>query len=105
MKKIDIIKWRKYKIGDLFQIESAKGKNSQQLNDGNDVAYIAASKECNGFNRMVSIEGFENWVSKGNCIQLIHIGDAAAGYANYIPDNFIAMSGKSSCAYNRNMTR
>ena len=69
------------------------------------IPYIAASKECNGFNRMVAINGFENWVSEGNCIQLIHIGDAAAGYANYIPDKFIAMSGKSSCAYNKNMSK
>ncbi len=105
MNKIDIIKWHNYKIGDLFKIESAKGKNSQQLNDGNDIPYIAASKERNGFNRMVSKEGFENWISEGNCIQLIHIGDAAAGYANYIPNKFIAMSGKSSCAYNKNMTK
>lgn len=105
MNKIDIKKWQNYRLGDLFKIEPAKGKNSQQLNDGNDVPYIAASKECNGFNRMVATKGFEHWVSEGNCIQLIHIGDAAAGYANYIPDNFIAMSGKSSCAYNKNMTK
>ena len=105
MNKIDIKKWHNYRLGDLFKIEPAKGKNSQQLNDGNDIPYIAASKECNGFNRMVATNGFEHWVSEGNCIQLIHIGDAAAGYANYIPDNFIAMSGKSSCAYNKNMTK
>ena len=105
MNKMNIKKWHNYRLCDLFKIKPAKGKNSQQLNDGNDVPYIAASKECNGFNRMVAINGFENWVSEGNCIQLIHIGDAAAGYANYIPDKFIAMSGKSSCAYNKNMTK
>ncbi len=105
MNKINVKKWHNYRLCDLFKIKPAKGKNSQQLNDGNDVPYIAASKECNGFNRMVAINGFEDWVSEGNCIQLIHIGDAAAGYANYIPDKFIAMSGKSSCAYNRNMTK
>lgn len=105
MNKINVKKWHNYRLCDLFKIKPAKGKNSQQLNDGNDVPYIAASKECNGFNRMVAINGFENWVSEGNCIQLIHIGDAAAGYANYIPDKFIAMRGKSSCAYNKNMTK
>lgn len=105
MNKINVKKWHNYRLCDLFKIKPAKGKNSQQLNDGNDVPYIAASKECNGFNRMVAINGFEDWVSEGNCIQLIHIGDAAAGYANYIPDKFIAMSGKSSCAYNKNMTK
>lgn len=105
MNKINVKKWHNYRLCDLFKIKPAKGKNSQQLNDGNDVPYIAASKECNGFNRMVAINGFENWVSEGNCIQLIHIGDAAAGYANYIPDKFIAMSGKSSCAYNKNMSK
>ena len=104
-KKVDVLGWKEFRIGDLFNISSAKGKNSQMLNDGSDIPYFAASKENNGFNRMVSVVGFEEWVSKGNCIQLIHIGDAAAGYANYISDDFIAMNGKSSCAYNGNMNR
>jgi len=90
-------------IGNLFRIESAKGKNQQELIEGNDVPYIAASKENNGFNRMVSIEDHEDWVSKGNCLQFIHIGDAAAGHVNYIPNDFIGMNGKSSCAYNDNL--
>lgn len=104
-KNINLNNWKAFKLGDLFKIKSAKGKNSQQLNDGNDIPYIAASKERNGYNRMVSAVGFEDWISEGNCIQLIHIGDAAAGYANYIPDRFIAMNGKSSCAYNNKMTK
>lgn len=101
--KIDISNWEEFRIGDLFRIEPAKGKNQQQLDDGDDVPYIAASKENNGFNRMVSVKGHEDWVSKGNCLQFIHIGDAAAGHVNYIPDDFIGMSGKSSCAYNDNI--
>ena len=100
---IDTSNWKKFRIGDLFKIEPCKGKNQQLLNEGNDVPYIAASKENNGFNRMVSIEGHEDWVSKGNCLQFIHIGDAAAGHVNYIHTDFIGMSGKSSCAYNDNL--
>lgn len=103
--KIDIKKWQKFRIGDLFEIIPAKGKNSQMLIDGEDIPYIAASKENNGFNKYVQLEGFETWVSKGNCIQFIHIGDAAAGYANYQSKDFIAMSGKSSCAYNKNLNQ
>lgn len=100
---VDVRQWRDFRFGDLFRIVPAKGKNSTLLNDGDDIAYIAASKENNGFNRMVSVAGFEDWVSEGNCLQLVHIGDAAAGYCNYIHDDFIAMSGKSSCAYNDHM--
>lgn len=103
MNEVDVKEWRDFKVGDLFQIVPTKGKNSTYLNDGDDIAYIAASKEKNGFNRMVSLEGFEDWVSEGNCLQLIHIGDAAAGYCNYIHDDFIGMAGKSSCAYNPKM--
>lgn len=97
---IDTSTWKEFMVGDLFRIEPAKGKNQQELIEGDDVPYIAASKENNGFNRMVSVEGHEDWVSKGNCLQFVHIGDAAAGHVNYIPSDFIGMSGKSSCAYN-----
>ena len=97
---IDTSSWKEFRVGDLFRIEPAKGKNQQELIEGDDVPYIAASKENNGFNRMVSVEGHEDWVSKGNCLQFVHIGDAAAGHVNYIPSDFIGMSGKSSCAYN-----
>lgn len=95
--------WGEFRVGDLFEIEPCKGKNSTLLNDGDDIAYIAASKENNGFNKMVSLSGFEDWVSKGNCLQFIHIGDGAAGWVNYIADDFIGMAGKSSCAYNPHM--
>lgn len=101
---VDVREWRDFRLGDLFRVVPTKGKNSTLLNDGDDIAYIAASKENNGFNRMVSVTGFEDWVSKGNCLQLIHIGDAAAGFCNYIHDDFIGMAGKSSCAYNDKMT-
>ena len=100
---IDTSNWKEFRVGDYFDIESAKGKNQQQLDEGDDIHYIAASKENNGFNRMVSIDGHEDWVSKGNCLQFVHIGDAAAGHVNYIPVDFIGMSGKSSCAYNENL--
>ena len=100
---IDTRTWKEFRIGDLFRIEPTKGKNQQELIEGDDVPYIAASKENNGFNRMVSVEGHEDWVSKGNCLQFVHIGDAAAGHVNYIPNDFIGMNGKSSCAYNDNL--
>ncbi len=100
---IDTSTWKEFSVGDLFRIEPTKGKNQQELIEGNEVPYIAASKENNGFNRMVSVEDHEDWVSKGNCLQFVHIGDAAAGHVNYIPNDFIGMSGKSSCAYNDNL--
>lgn len=102
MNRIDTSNWGKFTIGEFFDIIPAKGKNSQKLISGNDCPYIAASKENNGFNKMVSKIGFEDWISKGNCITFVLIGDAAAGFAHYQSDDFIAMSGKISCGYVKN---
>lgn len=95
--------WHSFKLCELFSLESAKGVNSQKLIDGNDVPYFSASKENNGFARLVSTKGFESWISKGNCLQFVNIGDAAAGHTNYVPCDFIAMNGKTTCGYNDNL--
>ena len=101
--QVDTTAWGEFRVGDVFDIVPCKGVNSTLLEDGDDVPYIAASRVNNGFNRMVSAVNVESWISKGNCLQLIHIGDAAAGWVNYIQNDFIGMSGKSSCAYNERM--
>lgn len=98
--RIDTTKWAEFVVGQLFDhIESAKGVNSQQLVDGDDIAYIAASKDNNGLKKYVQVEKFEDWVSKGNCITFVLIGDGAAGCAHYQKEDFIAMNGKISCGY------
>ncbi|NIZ19266.1 restriction endonuclease subunit S [Entomospira culicis] len=92
--------WKPLKVSELFQkIEATKGKTTDQLIEGDDVPYIAASKLNNGYVSMCSIKSNPNWVSRGNCILFVQIGDGAAGLAHYIPMNFIGMSGKTSCGY------
>lgn len=67
--------------------------------DGNDIPYVAASKENNGVQKFVSEEGTKGKISKGNCITFVLMGDGAAGFTHYQEKDFIAMAGKISCGY------
>lgn len=98
MAKIDTSGWREFRVGDLFEIEPTKGVNTYGICDDGDVPYIAASRENNGCSRHVSCS--DEWVSRGNCLVFIHIGDAAAGVCHYVNADFVGMKGKTSCAYN-----
>lgn len=96
---LDTSNWKYFRVSDLFKIEPTKGKNSTHLIEGNDISYIAAKHDENGFSMRCKLEGFEHWVSKGNCIVFIHIGAGSAGYANYAYSDFIGMYGCTSCGY------
>lgn len=98
MARIDTSGWREFVVGDLFKIEPTKGVNTYGISDDGDVPYIAASRENNGCSRHVSCP--DEWVSRGNCLVFIHIGDAAAGVCHYVNTDFVGMKGKTSCAYN-----
>ena len=98
--KLDTSGWKAFRIGELFEIGPTKGKNTYNLEDGDDLPYVAASRENNGVNRMISRVGMEDWISRGNCLVFVLIGDAAAGYCHYMGDDFVGMSGKTACAYN-----
>lgn len=92
--------WKSFTVEDLFtRIVPTKGETTGQLIIGNDVPYIAAAKNNNGFAGVYSCKEYPNWVSKGNCIVFVQLGDGAAGLAYYVPMNFIGMSGKTSCGY------
>lgn len=95
--------WKEFRVGDLFDLKPTKGKDSTELLDGNDIAYIGAKKEMNGFMMRCQLNGFEEWVSDGNCIVFICLGAGSAGYATYQKDDFIGMSGKTICGYNKNL--
>ena len=95
--------WKEFRVGDLFDLKPTKGKDSTELLDGNDIAYIGAKKEMNGFMMRCHLDGFEEWVSDGNCIVFICLGAGSAGYATYQKDDFIGMSGKTICGYNKNL--
>jgi len=87
----------------LFKIESCKCSNAGELlEDGNDIEYIGAKKNDNGFMRFVKYE--ESLVTKGNCIIFICDGQGSVGYANYIDHDFIG-STTLSVGYNERLNK
>lgn len=101
MKKIDTSGWKKFRVGELFDIQPTKGRNTYGLEDDGDIPYVAASRENNGVQKLVNCPA--EWISDGNCLVFVHIGDAAAGVCHYMPVNFVGMNGKTSCAYNEHI--
>lgn len=92
--------WRPFELQRLFtRIESVKGKTTNDLIDGEGAPYIAASKVNNGYSGTYSITHHKEWLSEGNCIVFVLLGDGAAGWAHYEPMPFIGMNGKIACGY------
>jgi hypothetical protein len=98
---IDTSSWKYFPLTGkkgLFKIEPCKCSNAGELlEDGNDIEYIGAKKNDNGFMRFVKYE--ESLVTKGNCIIFICDGQGSVGYANYIDHDFIG-STTLSVGYN-----
>jgi hypothetical protein len=85
----------------LFKIEPCKCSNAGELlEDGNDIEYIGAKKNDNGFMRFVKHE--ELLETKGNCIIFICDGQGSVGYTNYIDHDFIG-STTLSVGYNEKL--
>lgn len=97
--RLDIAGWKDFVVGKLFRIEPTKGIVSDELIEGSDISYIGAKHSMNGWMMSCQKEGFEDWISPGNCIVFIQLGAGSAGYANYMEDDFIGMNGKTSCGY------
>lgn len=97
--------WQRFRIGDWFDLEPTKGTTTNEMVEGSDIMYIAAKKEMNGVNGYFALEGNENYISKGNCIVFIQIGAGSAGYTTYQPFDFIGMSGKTTCGYNKHLNQ
>ncbi|WP_249962719.1 N-6 DNA methylase [Histophilus somni] len=98
--------WKMFNIYDVFdKIENTKGETTYDLLDGNDIPYIAAKKKDNGFDYFVSREGNEDFISEGNGIVFINLGDGSGGYSTYQPDDFIGMSGKTSVGYAKKLNK
>jgi hypothetical protein len=97
--------WQWFRVGDLFDLEPTKGTTTNEMVEGSDIMYIAAKKEMNGMNGYFALEGNENYISKGNCIVFIQIGAGSAGYTTYQPFDFIGMSGKTTCGYNKHLNQ
>ena len=98
--------WSSFTVEELFErIIPTKGKTTGELISGNDVPYIAAAKTNNGYVSMCSKKEHPEWISKGNAIVFVQLGDGAAGIAHYVPMDFIGMNGKTSCGYNSKITK
>lgn len=54
---------------------------------------------------MCSKEENSQYISAGNCIVFINLGAGSAGYALYQGDDFIGMSGKTTCGYNKHLNK
>lgn len=101
---IDTSNWKYFPLTGkkgLFKIEPCKCSNAGELlEDGNDIEYIGAKKNDNGFMRFVKYE--ESLVTSGNCIIFICDGQGSVGYANYIDHDFIG-STTLSVGYNERL--
>ena len=96
---LNIENWEEFILDKIFTFEPTKGLDSTELIEGDDITYVGAKHENNGFIKRCVLKDFVDWVSAGNCIVFIQLGEGSAGYVNYIPENFIGMGGKTICGY------
>ena len=101
---IDTSSWKFFNITGnhgLFRVESCKCSNAgDMLEEGDEIEYIGAKKEDNGF--MYLVKRNESLVTKGNCIIFICDGQGSVGYSNYIDHDFIG-STTLSVGYNEHL--
>lgn len=103
---LDTSKWRPFTVENLFgEPVPTKGTTTDELIEGRDIPYIAAKKESNGFDLMCSRDENQAFISSGNCIIFIQLGQGSAGFSLYQGYDFIGMSGKTSCGYNEHLNK
>jgi hypothetical protein len=104
-KKISINKkeWKIVTLKFLFSFERGKcGSAEKLLEKGNEIAYVGAKKDDNGF--MYSVVRDEDFVTKGNCIVFIGDGQGSVGYSTYQEKDFIG-STTLSMGRNKNLNK
>lgn len=84
------MKYKKFKISELFTSLSNGKANSLILSEGNDCPYIGAKKSSNGIMQYCAYDA--NLVQQGNCIIFICNGAGSVGYSLYFDRPFIATS-------------
>lgn len=92
------IEWKEFKVKDLFDVKSVKGKSISQYNDGS-VPYITTSAVDNGLNNFV--DAAED-ISYNKCISIDPIG----GKAFFHDYDFVGRGGAGSAInllYNDNL--
>ena len=93
--ELNIADWQSFTVEEIFgKLYPANGETTDQLEEGTDLVYITAKKENNGVKATVEYD--KRYVSKGNSIVFINLGQGSAGYATYQPYDFIGMKGKIS---------
>lgn len=83
----------------------AKGTTTDELLPGDDIPYIGAKKENSGLMEMVAREGNEQFISEGNCIVFVQLGEGSAGYTTYQNGDFIGMNGKVCCGISSKLNK
>ena len=99
-RKVDIkdTTWQLFKLSEIFTFERGKcGSAEKLLEKGNDISYVGAKKEDNGF--MYTVVRDEKYVTKGNCIVFIGDGQGSVGYSTYQEKDFI---GSTTLSMGRN---
>lgn len=100
---LDINSWIELPLNKIFKIEDTKGTKTNDMLCGEEIPYMAASKIHNGIKDFYSKDGNEQYISNGNCLVFVSLGDGAAGWTNYIDEDFIGMKGKTKCGYSNNL--
>ncbi len=91
-------KWKSFRLSDLFSIERGRcGSAEKLLEKGDEISYVGAKKEDNGF--MYKVLRSEKYVTKGNCIVFIGDGQGSVGYSTYQENDFI---GSTTLSMGRN---
>ena len=102
---LNVNNWKSFSVNNIFQkIVSTKGTTTNELVGGQEIPYISAKKEVNGLEKMCSDET-KDFISKGNCIVFIALGQGSAGYTTYQRDDFIGMYGKTITGYSTKMNK
>jgi hypothetical protein len=79
---IDTIKWKNFKLADLFEISGTKTTKRSKLQNIGKHPYVTTRASNNG------IDGYYDlWTESGNCLT---VDSAVLGWMNYQKENFSA---------------
>ncbi len=96
--ELKYVVWNSFELSKIFTFERGKcGSAEKLLEKGNEISYIGAKKEDNGF--MYKVLRDEKYVTKGNCIVFIGDGQGSVGYSTYQGEDFI---GSTTLSMGRN---
>lgn len=85
MKKIKELKWKEFRLLDLFTYQKGNQKNMNALTIG-EIPLVSAKKIDNGYKGFYKVDTAEKF--NGNCITLNNDGDGGAGLSFFQPSAF-----------------